>query len=103
MTEKRFQRTIESFVCEHCQAEVEGDGYTNHCPHCLFSKHVDINPGDRASDCHGLMEPIAVLTAKAKYTIQYRCQRCGIIKNNKAAKSDSFESLLVIAKGNNRR
>ncbi|MFA6992594.1 MAG: RNHCP domain-containing protein, partial [Candidatus Gracilibacteria bacterium] len=40
---KRFSRTIEDFVCEKCGAKVKGDGYTNHCPKCLWSKHVDIN------------------------------------------------------------
>ena len=57
---KRFNRRIEDFTCEHCGTEVHGNGYTNHCPNCLWSKHVDINPGDRAADCGGLMEPIAV-------------------------------------------
>ncbi|WDF05905.1 RNHCP domain-containing protein [Shouchella hunanensis] len=31
--------------------------YRNHCPFCLYSKHQDIIPGDRASTCGGLMEP----------------------------------------------
>ena len=55
---KQFQRKKENFVCEHCGQEVIGNGYTNHCPSCLHSKHVDINPGDRAETCGGLMEPV---------------------------------------------
>lgn len=101
MTNKRFQRTIESFTCEFCGNDIEGGGYTNHCPHCLYSKHVDINPGDRASTCHGLMKPIAVLIQGQKYTLQHRCQKCGIIKNNKVAKADSFDKLLELAKQTN--
>ncbi|MGH3301842.1 MAG: RNHCP domain-containing protein [Streptosporangiaceae bacterium] len=30
--------------------------YRNHCPACLWSQHVDVRPGDRASPCCGLME-----------------------------------------------
>ena len=55
-----FNRKKENFVCENCGEKVEGNGYTNHCPNCLWSKHVDINPGDRAETCHGLLKPIAV-------------------------------------------
>lgn len=53
MQEKKFQRQIEDFVCEKCGKEVKGDGYTDHCPRCLRSKHVDVNPGDRRSKCNG--------------------------------------------------
>ena len=37
-------------------------GYScrNHCPNCLYSKHVDKNPGDRQEDCHGMLEPIGI-------------------------------------------
>ncbi|WP_265181671.1 RNHCP domain-containing protein [Geomicrobium sp. JCM 19055] len=37
---------------------LENGSYRNHCPSCLYSKHVDVIPGDRASTCHSLMEPI---------------------------------------------
>ena len=52
---KKFIKVKEDFVCEHCGAEVKGDGYTNHCPKCLWSKHVDVHPGDRAAECGGMM------------------------------------------------
>ena len=55
---KNFQKKVEDFVCEHCQTKNQEDGYTNHCPNCLWSRHVDINPGDRAEKCGGMMEPI---------------------------------------------
>lgn len=66
---KRFLGgTNNGFVCENCGCKVRPltkGGYRNHCPHCLYSKHVDINPGDRASECGGLMEPVGVfLTGK---------------------------------------
>ena len=48
---RRFTRTVGDFVCENCNTSVKGNGYTDHCPCCLYSKHVDINPGDRDCDC----------------------------------------------------
>jgi len=58
MQKKRFQKRIEDFVCERCGAFVKGTGYTDHCPECLWSKHVDVNPGDREAECGGLMEHV---------------------------------------------
>ena len=57
-----FTEIDEEFVCENCGKKVPPLGYScrNHCPHCLHSKHVDINPGDRAENCHGVLEPIGL-------------------------------------------
>jgi rubrerythrin len=96
MASKKFQRCQEDFTCLHCGARVRGTGYTNHCPHCLWSRHVDINPGDRASNCLGLMEPIAVQSHRGTYRIIHRCQVCGLEKPNKLAKNDNFEAMLQI-------
>lgn len=94
---RRFQRRKENFVCEHCGAWVQGDGYTNHCPHCLWSKHVDIYPGDRAARCGGLMEPIGVLVQGNGYVVVHRCTRCGLVRRNRAAVNDNFEVLVRLA------
>lgn len=94
-----FKRTIEDFVCENCDKEVHGNGYTNHCPHCLFSKHMDINPGDRLSPCQGLMKPVSITNEKGEYHIIHRCILCGFEKNNKAAPEDNFDLLIKIAAG----
>jgi rubrerythrin len=96
---RRFIRTIEDFICEQCGTPVHGNGYTNHCPACLYSKHVDINPGDRASPCGGLMEPIAVEMKKGQPVIVHRCLKCGAIRRNRAAKNDSMERILAIMGG----
>jgi len=96
---RRFQRRVEDFVCEVCGLAVQGTGYTNHCPRCLWSKHVDIYPGDRAAACHGLMQPIAVETAGDGYIIVHRCTRCGVVRRNKAAANDDFEALLRVIQG----
>lgn len=97
MTTKKFQRTKEDFTCEKCGFLVHGSGYTNHCPKCLFSKHVDVNPGDRQAACQGLMEPIGVETKGGKYVILHRCVSCGLEKRNKAAKYDNSDTIIKLS------
>ena len=94
-----FQRTKEDFECEHCGHLQRGTGYTNHCGSCLWSKHVDVNPGDRAATCHGLMQPVAVDTKKAGYRILQRClgEGCGHERWNKAQDGDDFDAILRIS------
>lgn len=94
MTSKKFQRTKEDFLCGKCGFFVRGSGYTNHCPQCLWSKHVDVNPGDRRATCLGLMEPVGVEVKGGEYTIFHRCTQCGFEKKNKASKEDNFDVLL---------
>ncbi|MEK7611858.1 MAG: RNHCP domain-containing protein [Patescibacteria group bacterium] len=96
MDTKRFQRTTEDFICEHCGAPVTGDGYTNHCPKCLWSKHVDINPGDRAEVCRGLMKPTHVEMERDHETLTHTCVLCGEMRRNKIQKNDSREALFEI-------
>lgn len=91
---KMFQKNIEDFKCENCGNHVTGDGYTNHCPECLWSKHVDNNPGDRESECCGLMEPIKIEMEKGEFVITHRCQRCLYEKRNRISKGDKYEKLI---------
>jgi rubrerythrin len=93
---KKFTRTIEDFVCQHCGAKVKGTGYTNHCPNCLYSKHVDVNPGDRTEICSGMMKPMAVEIKSGNYILVHQCQKCGLRKKNKTAPEDNFENILKI-------
>ncbi len=87
---KKFSRAIENFRCENCNECIEGNGYTNHCPHCLYSKHVDINPGDRMEECLGLMKPIFRTFNKKKIlTIVHKCTKCGAIRKNKISVLDN--------------
>lgn len=95
---KKFQKRVEDFVCQKCGAQVRGAGYTDHCPHCLWAKHVDLNPGDRAADCGGMMEPIAVGQKKDDWLIQYQCEKCGHRFRVKSAPNDDFDKLLEIVK-----
>lgn len=92
-----FSRKIEDFFCENCGAKVKGNGFTNHCPHCLWCKHVDINPGDRKSDCRGLMKPIRVEKGDREYVIIHQCIKCGYEKRNKTNEKDNFEEIIKIS------
>ena len=70
-----FEKKDASFICANCGYTVPPLGYSsrNHCPRCLCSLHADIQPGDRASDCQGLMRPVAVTTdAKRGFIITHR-------------------------------
>lgn len=96
MERKNFIRQIEDFTCGHCGAEVLGTGYTNHCPKCLWSKHVDNIPGDRANSCNGLMEPIAVEATTTPYELTHRCILCGKTIRNKVADNDNKDELIKI-------
>jgi len=89
-------RKIEDFVCENCGKTVKGCGYTNHCPHCLWSKHVDINPGDRSCSCKGQMKPIDVSQKRGSYVILHKCQKCNFERKNKFCEGDNFEELLKL-------
>ncbi|MBQ7500449.1 MAG: RNHCP domain-containing protein [Clostridia bacterium] len=88
METKRFTKNDSGFICAHCGKKVEPLGYSsrNHCPFCLWSLHVDVMPGDRANECGGQMEPVAVLSDPRKgYIIIHKCAKCGEIRRNKAA------------------
>jgi hypothetical protein len=91
-----FKKKVEDFDCEHCGHNMVGDGYTNHCEKCLWSKHVDIFPGDRAETCGGLLEPAGVLKKGEDYIITHRCVRCKVEKNITARANDNFEALLAL-------
>lgn len=97
---KRFNMIDEDFVCEVCGKNVEKLSYTarDHCPYCLCSKHLDNNPGDRASLCKGILKPIDIEKCKDTYKIIYKCDKCGLIKKNKIANDDDFDKILEIMK-----
>lgn len=100
METSKFTKIDEEFVCEHCGKQVPKLGYTsrNHCPYCLYSKHVDVYPGDRSEECHGLLEPIEVeLNSKKGYVIVFRCQKCGKIRKNKVAKDDNMDKIIALS------
>lgn len=96
---KTFTKNDNGFVCQNCQKVVQPlvVSSRNHCPYCLYSLHVDINPGDRENDCKGLLVPIHVeLNPKKGKVIVFKCQKCGKIVKNKSAVDDSEKAILDI-------
>lgn len=92
----------DSFTCKVCgrlvTPDAAGTDHRNHCPNCLSSLHVDIEPGDREADCGGIMEPIAVwVRGKGEWAIIHRCRRCGALSSNRVAADDNPMKLMSIA------
>ena len=91
--EKGYYKTHacnDTFTCKVCgrvcTPQNAGSDHRNHCPNCLSSLHVDEEPGDRASDCGGIMEPLRAEPDPRKgYILTFRCRKCGYIHRNKAA------------------
>ena len=90
------------FTCKVCGRQVvpegAGSSHRNHCPNCLSSLHVDIEPGDRESDCGGIMEPVSVWVRKnCEWAIIHRCRSCGSLSSNRVAADDNPMKLMSIA------
>ena len=93
----RPPRTAEdqAFRCVHCKqcigAPITGGKHRNHCPNCLWSRHVDLRvPGDRKSDCHAAMEPIGrIVRRNGEQVLLHECRGCGKQDPNRIAADDS--------------
>lgn len=103
--EKGYYRTHpcdEVFTCRVCARTIvpqgAGSAHRNHCPNCLTSLHVDITPGDRQSDCGGIMDAIALWVRKnGESAVIHRCRRCGALSSNRVAADDNPMKLMSIA------
>jgi len=100
------------FQCAHCGHIVScahwlsGVNNRNHCPYCLWSRHLDLYAaGDRLSACKAQMGPLA-LTSKHSRN-KYRCGRgelmlvhlctdCGEVSLNRIAADDDAGTLLEV-------
>ena len=96
---KKFTMKDENFICENCDFEVKKLNYTarDHCPNCLYSKHVDILPGDRSNSCLGLLKPISIEKFKNTYKILYQCEKCKQIHKNIMANDDNMELIIELS------
>ncbi len=96
---KKFNMINDNFICENCGFEVNKSSYTarDHCPNCLYSKHVDINPGDRANNCLGLLKPIGIEKFRDTYKIIYRCSKCNIIHKNIVHSDDNMDLIIELS------
>lgn len=93
-----------TFRCRHCGLDVSldapGTAHRNHCPNCLWSRHVDDSPGDRAAlhECGSSMEPIAVcVRGDGEWVLVHRCTACDTVHLNRTAGDDNPLPLVRIA------
>lgn len=104
MEVKRFTKNDQGFICANCGFSVPPLGYSsrNHCPKCLCSLHADDNPGDRASECRGLMKPLRTEPDPKKgFVIYHKCVKCGAVRPNRAAIDDDRKLLIQLTAGQN--
>ncbi|MCO5215290.1 MAG: RNHCP domain-containing protein [Thermomicrobiales bacterium] len=79
----------------HCKqfigAPLTGGRHRNHCPNCLWSRHVDhTHPGDRRSICHAAMEPIGrIVRRNGEQVLVHKCRKCGKEDPNRIAADDN--------------
>ena len=96
-------RGPDSFRCRNCRLDVPlaapGTQHRNHCPNCLWSRHVDDDvPGDRAADCSGSMEPIGISVREdGEWALVHRCNACSTVHVNRIAGDDNPLMLMRLA------
>lgn len=97
---KRFNMIDEEFICENCGKIIKKLEYSarDHCNFCLYSKHVDILPGDRQNSCKGLLQPIGIEKFKDTYKIIYQCQKCKQFHKNIMANDDDYDLIINLSK-----
>lgn len=95
---KKFYMINENFICEKCQKQVfkSQKSVRDHCDKCLYSKHVDINPGDRQNNCLGLLKPIGIEKFKKTFKILYKCVKCGKNHKNIIAEDDNMDLIIKL-------
>lgn len=103
------QPQSDAFTCGHCQRYVgplpSGGHNRNHCPFCLYSRHVDAErSGDRASACKGLMEPIGVFERpNGEEVLVHRCVKCGFERFNRVGADDDEAQVAALPRVEPRR
>jgi hypothetical protein len=100
--DQRNRRRPPSFRCGHCGLDVPtgapGTAHRNHCPSCLWSRHVDDVPGDRAAGCDAAMEPVGISTRRnGEWALVHRCRGCRTVHLNRIAGDDNALALMQLA------
>ncbi|HVE75233.1 MAG TPA: RNHCP domain-containing protein [Actinomycetota bacterium] len=98
----RGNTKTDSFRCRNCKLDVPtnaiGSAHRNHCPNCLWSRHVDETPGDRAAECGSSMEPIAItVRGDGEWILVHRCRGCDEVHLNRIAGDDNALLLVRLA------
>lgn len=114
--ERTMEKRRGEFRCLHCREFVSiggqiGTEHRNHCPLCLWSKHVDLEKsGDRKAECGAPMEPLG-LTFKqegldkwgkpkqGELMLIHCCYGDGRISINRIAADDNPQTILNIFGG----
>jgi hypothetical protein len=113
---ERSRMDEQGFTCLRCRLyvpcmpDIAGVRNRNHCPGCLWSRHLDWRiAGDRQSGCRAKMQPIGLTTKRArnKYASErdgelmliHRCTVCAKVVINRIAADDSAAALLEIFEG----
>ena len=96
----KFTEIDEEFICENCGRKIPKLNYTarDHCNYCLYSKHIDIMPGDRKNNCTGLLKPIDIEKYRDTYKIIYECQKCHQKHKNIMASDDNLDLIIELSK-----
>jgi hypothetical protein len=108
----RFDTQLNDFKCKHCHNYVTTDpafsgvGNRNHCPYCLWSRHLDLfDAGDRLAACKSEMEPVglSLKRSRKKYgsglgelMLIHRCVECSRVSINRMAADDDPDTLFGI-------
>lgn len=99
---RRFIHRNDSFICLVCSSEVGPlkGSCRNHCPECLSSRHVDINPGDRLNTCQSIMRPVQIIMKGDKQILIHECVECEHLQRNIVAPDDNLEKILEVIRSN---
>lgn len=62
---------------------------------------MDVEPGDRASACRGIMQPLRVEQRRGKgLVLVHRCVSCGFVRANRIAddaeQPDDIDAIIVL-------
>jgi len=91
-----------TFRCGNCGLDVAkqapGTAHRNHCPSCLWSRHLDDVPGDRAASCDAAMEPVGISSRRdGEWAVVHRCRGCRTVHLNRIAGDDNPLALMQLA------
>lgn len=106
-------RKNQDFRCAHCynlvsvEVILAGVHNRNHCPYCLWSKHLDLfEAGDRLAACKAPMQPVGLTLKRLqkKYSSEnqgelmliHQCSDCARISINRIAADDDSDLILDI-------
>ncbi|MFI1201186.1 RNHCP domain-containing protein [Streptomyces sp. BHT-5-2] len=99
----RGDHRADAFRCAGCRLDVPttapGTAHRNHCPNCLTSRHLDDRiPGDRAADCRGRMEAVAMsVRPDGEWLLIHQCLTCARLGANRIAGDDNPLALVHLA------